>query len=78
MCHWVACLWGLLAGLEGEGAHTWLSQARIDKRRDCVWADDDAALASAREADADARACAADAALESPLSQYAIALYFSV
>jgi len=29
--HWVACLWGLLAELEGEDQHTWLKQAQADK-----------------------------------------------
>ena len=78
MCHWVACLWGLLAGLEGDDAHTWLDQARVDKRRDCAWGDDDGAWPVVGGDGEPLRRCGGDADLRSPLSRYAIALYFSV
>ena len=39
--HWVACLWGLLAELEGAAAHTWLDEARAVKGAGC--AEDDGA-----------------------------------
>ena len=78
MCHWVACLWGLLAGLEGDDAHTWLDQARVDKRRDCAWGDDDGAGPVVGGDGEPLRRCGGDADLRSPLSRYAIALYFSV
>lgn len=29
-CHWMACLWGLLPSLEGDGAYTWVMKAGIE------------------------------------------------
>ena len=66
MCHWVACLWGLVAGLQ-EGQHTWLDQAGLDKAMHCR-ADSSTELADEE----------CERAISGPFDKYAISLYFSV
>ena len=84
--HWVACLWGLLAELEGAAAHTWLDEARAVKGAGC--AEDDGArcpsldgpvakYAIALRSSARLRRGGLSFIPDGP-DRYAISLYFSV
>ena len=84
--HWVACLWGLLAELEGAAAHTWLDEARAVKGAGC--AEDDGARCPSLDGPVAKYAIALRSSVrlrrgglsfipDGP-DRYAISLYFSV
>ena len=73
MAHWIACFWGVLAGMEADddpARVTWLSQAKADKGcpspAPAAWPLDDA-VDAAEYADDDAAQC--EAQLGGPLNE---------